>query len=562
MFSPKFYSSLCLGVVISIFATPLRAEVSEHPADVVTTAEVDPVAELAPDTVRIPQSSDAEWPLYEKVTKFDNYVQGRLSDAEAAEYKKSCRKRPKHSPFCFSLNRGKELDRRIHQRARIIRPGEPVPVIPTPIEWVGDKLKNWKKIRAAKVPALLKALQTMETERVREIGRLALAEKRCPNTIAVAVAATLEDQIPNGVPADEIGALYEKGGSCLRRNSVDREHCHTRAALLYIYKGAYREAEKLLSKVHPTDAMSGRALYWLYRSRLALGNAEGAEQARQRLATRHRFSFHALVSAVASGADLSNSFLDSTPQALMQRSKRSPLANKMIEQAELLTRFGFDTSGALMVDWTLDKFSRLEPNVQIYLASLGDASVKVTTLPSLLIRRPSLIRRETMELAYPQPYRILFDKQKTTVDPYLMLAVARKESRFDSKAISPANAQGLMQINPDTAVKLTRGEVVNLLDPEKNIALGAQYLNELLKRMGGKFHLVLASYNAGEEAVEKWVKRYRLDDAIHFIDLIPYRETRDYVGYVITNYYWYHRLYDPNPKNPLSQLVSSELAKK
>nr|WP_316640464.1 transglycosylase SLT domain-containing protein [uncultured Roseateles sp.] len=102
--------------------------------------------------------------------------------------------------------------------------------------------------------------------------------------------------------------------------------------------------------------------------------------------------------------------------------------------------------------------------------------------------------------------------------PHLVLAVMATESNFDPLAQSPKNAQGLMQLIPDTAARF---KVRNLTDPAQNIRGGMAYLRWLLAYFEGDLSLALAAYNAGERAVD----RYR--------GVPPYAETRLYVRRII-----------------------------
>lgn len=117
------------------------------------------------------------------------------------------------------------------------------------------------------------------------------------------------------------------------------------------------------------------------------------------------------------------------------------------------------------------------------------------------------------------------------VDYELLKAVAIAESGFNAKAVSPKGAVGLMQVMPATAqrygVQPAAGKTVSaqLTDPALNIATGARYLADLLKMFSGRLDLVLAAYNAGENAVKR---------AGHQIP--DYRETRDYVVKVMALY--------------------------
>jgi soluble lytic murein transglycosylase-like protein len=107
------------------------------------------------------------------------------------------------------------------------------------------------------------------------------------------------------------------------------------------------------------------------------------------------------------------------------------------------------------------------------------------------------------------------------VDSNLALAVIYAESAFNPAAVSPANAQGLMQLIPETA---ERFGIKQPFKPDENIKGGLAYLRWLLAYFQGDVSLVLAAYNAGEGAVEK----HR--------GIPPYNETRDYVKKITAMY--------------------------
>jgi soluble lytic murein transglycosylase-like protein len=110
------------------------------------------------------------------------------------------------------------------------------------------------------------------------------------------------------------------------------------------------------------------------------------------------------------------------------------------------------------------------------------------------------------------------------VHPELVRAVIVVESGFNPRAISRRGAIGLMQLLPTTA---RRYGAFNAFDPEQNIHAGAHYLSDLIARYGGeKLELVLAAYNAGEDAVEKYGRR-----------IPPYKETQAYVPNVLKMYH-------------------------
>ena len=103
------------------------------------------------------------------------------------------------------------------------------------------------------------------------------------------------------------------------------------------------------------------------------------------------------------------------------------------------------------------------------------------------------------------------------IDRALVHAVISQESRYHARAGSPAGAVGLMQLMPATAARygLTPND---RYDPAKNVRAGIRYLKFLSRKFNGQLDLILAGYNAGEGAVQKYGNR-----------IPPYRETQDYV---------------------------------
>ena len=126
--------------------------------------------------------------------------------------------------------------------------------------------------------------------------------------------------------------------------------------------------------------------------------------------------------------------------------------------------------------------------------------------------------------AAPKQYsgHILAAAKATQVDAALIRAVISVESGYNPRSRSAAGAVGLMQLMPETA---RRYGVKDRLDPAQNIHGGARYLRDLTLLFDGDLKLVLAAYNAGEEAVMKYGKR-----------IPPYRETAAYVPKVLRYY--------------------------
>ena len=152
-------------------------------------------------------------------------------------------------------------------------------------------------------------------------------------------------------------------------------------------------------------------------------------------------------------------------------------------------------------------------------------------------------------LAYEEA--VSSNSQSRKVDPFFVNGIIRQESLFDSQALSPAGARGLMQIMPATGKKLYPKSKLKkpfendaLFDPDLNIRLGVKYVSQLNKRFDNNGMHILISYNAGPHVLKKWLKRFKhLRDQDVFIESIPYPETRRYVKHVLRNLGIYKALY-------------------
>jgi len=144
---------------------------------------------------------------------------------------------------------------------------------------------------------------------------------------------------------------------------------------------------------------------------------------------------------------------------------------------------------------------------------------------------------------FPKRHFDLIEKYSGTkqLDPILVLSLIKQESAFDELAGSSSGALGLMQLMPATALETESGiPISHLHQAEDNIRVGTAYLKKLLDRFQGNAALALAAYNAGPNAVERWLKNATPETSLtEFIESIPYKETREYVAAIIRNYFWY-----------------------
>src|SRR3954468_13726445 len=146
------------------------------------------------------------------------------------------------------------------------------------------------------------------------------------------------------------------------------------------------------------------------------------------------------------------------------------------------------------------------------------------------------------EIALPLRHEDIIRQQARDkgLDPALIAAVIYAESRFRDGQTSQAGAEGLMQITPATAQMIARKSggvsftVRDLGTPQVNIAYGSWYLRYLMGRYAGNETFALATYNAGEGNVDRWIGRARQRNEDLTIEAIPFSETRTYVQRVLT----------------------------
>ena len=159
---------------------------------------------------------------------------------------------------------------------------------------------------------------------------------------------------------------------------------------------------------------------------------------------------------------------------------------------------------------------------------LGKNTITALTFPSLQPRQN--IANKQLNAINPVYDQMISEAgEKHGVDPELIRLVIAQESGFKVSARSNKNAQGLMQLIPETA---HRFGIKNPWDPRQNIEGGTRYLKWLLDRFDGNVKLALAGYNAGENTVKKYGNK-----------IPPYKETRNYVKQITSAYgKTYHEL--------------------
>ena len=224
--------------------------------------------------------------------------------------------------------------------------------------------------------------------------------------------------------------------------------------------------------------------------------------------------------------------------------KPSVPKGKAYERIEALRLLNMRADAVREIDLALK-----EANTTEELVYLGYALMALGEYKKAIAVGERLNGSRFTSLAYPLGYWdvIRYAAEAEGIDPYLVTAIIREESRFDPRAVSRAGAIGLMQLMPSTAYEVNNSLRIGLEDElelynvEKNILIGVYYISQLMKEFS-KLPYALAAYNAGENAVRQWLCRFGHVDVDEFIEDIPYPETRRYVKKVLKSYWQYRAM--------------------
>lgn len=309
----------------------------------------------------------------------------------------------------------------------------------------------------------------------------------------------------------------------------------------YFMIGKYGEASEIFRKLYGTYGKL-RYYYWAERS----DEAKGVKK------TRHS-SISFRPGEVYSYFLYSRGRLAQIPKPVsMKEEIKLPKRAEILYQADLREEALREVKAVFR---NIKDESQIPQFSQI-LFFLGDYPTSIRTIA----RFPK--RLDYQELLYPRVYKDLVDKaaKRAAVEPALIYAVMREESRFDREAISPAGALGLMQLMPATGRREGQRigiSVINdseLFDPEKNIMIGTAYLRNLLSEFQN-IAFAVAAYNAGEKVVRTWISDGKYKSVDEFMEDIPYSETRAYVQRVLSSYFEYLRMEGKLSTEKISQII-------
>ena len=306
----------------------------------------------------------------------------------------------------------------------------------------------------------------------------------------------------------------------------------------YIALRFLKDPAKALSHFQKHDSAvaspisQGRAGYWQGRALEAMGDAEGAKKA-YAMGAKYQTSFYGLLAAERGGIPFDEKLKVKAPT---QDWRKSPLARAPLFEAGLLLQASGEYSLAERF-WT----HLAEQLVPEDVALLGQAAIDAGR-PHLAVMIGKRAAQRGLEV--PAPYYPLHSlvKMDLPMAPEMTLAIARRESEFDPQVQSGVGARGLMQVMPATAKDVARDLGISsqhttdrlTADPDYNARIGAAYLSQMAGLFDGNVAMMSAAYNAGPSRPRRWMKDYGDPrkgeiDIVDWVEMIPFRETQNYV---------------------------------
>ncbi len=340
--------------------------------------------------------------------------------------------------------------------------------------------------------------------------------------------------------------------------------------------GAIQQAQAVMANASENSEFGPQAGFWAGKWTQRLGQTAAARATFQQVLNRHPQSYYAWRSAGLLGWPVGN-FNNARQAAYAIQPPRRLTLGAGSAQVQELYLLGADRDA--WSRWQSETPDRVNRTVAqqftdgVLRLGVNDNFEGIYQISSLLWQdippeqRPQLEalkqKSDFWEALYPMPYRegITTWARQRSLNPLLVMALIRQESRFEASIRSSAGALGLMQVMPGTgqwiAGKIGLGRY-SLANPDDNLKLGTWYLDYTHREYSNNSMLAVASYNAGPGNVASWVRRFGLRDADEFVENIPFSETRGYVKSVFENYWNYLRLYSPEIHQELAQFQAAQ----
>jgi soluble lytic murein transglycosylase len=329
------------------------------------------------------------------------------------------------------------------------------------------------------------------------------------------------------------------------------------------YVGAWQWAEPIVTN-NPNSILAPRAGFWVGKWAASLGKQQESQTAYEYVVSQFPYSYYAWRAATMLGLNVGNfdNVRAMNPEVIIPQRPLPPAGSETFKELYLL---GLDRDAWLQ--WQTEFQNKIQPTVAeqftegLVRQARGENLIgidKISKLedreiPAELAQYQTLSKQITYwQARYPFPYLREIEKWSTErkLNPLLVTALMRQESRFEPKIKSVADATGLMQVLPSTAKWIAPQikvdfKTISLENPNDNIMLGTWYLGHTHDQYNNNSMLAIASYNAGPGNVSKWLQTLTTQDPDEFVEQIPFDETKNYVRQVFGNYWNYLRLYNP-----------------
>jgi soluble lytic murein transglycosylase len=366
-------------------------------------------------------------------------------------------------------------------------------------------------------------------------------------TFSPAARRAAELALAHRLAREDSGKVFEfMRGVRPANDDVELQEARIRAGLLqHRWSLVARWIDALPAKARDSE----RWLYWRARAHEALGELDAARALYSRVAKER--TYYGFLAADRAG--LPYAIVNrpaATDGAVLARVRSLPVVARVAE----LRALGRDSEATREWRWQYDRLSKDE------LKALARVAKDWGWHDQAAYTLAKADYWDDYEIRFPVLYGAQLDQSAAAqgVDRSWVYAIVRQESTFNPEVRSQAGATGLMQLMPATASQVAQkhhGErppsVQQLTEPARNIRLGTTYLRTQYERLRDNPVLATAAYNAGPGRVRQWMPAQETEADI-WVEMIPFRETQDYVRRVMAYAVFYdHRL--GTPSRPISQ---------
>lgn len=416
---------------------------------------------------------------------------------------------------------------------------------------------NFSEFDQASLDQSLKALKPLSNAALLAGANSILAKSDCRSSgLLMALGSKLEDGFPQTEYVEAASAVYSKASSCHSDESATR--AAYRNGMILVWQNKCEQANPEFDKVLQNKNLSflhTRSSHWKNHCAALMG--QKVDKDPESNYHQNPLSFHSIVAFNENQEAVFEKIKSNPEPNVLLRSNKQASLNDFVAAAELMlainevslarTALSFPESG---------DFDQSEVEFRLYVSYLMHRSLmnipKFQLLSKVFVEQPNTKSLTSLKLFYPLWYYDEVSAKSDSLDPFLIISLIRQESAFNPRAQSRAGAMGLMQLLPSTARRVASVPKSKLFEPDQNLKAGVRFFGQLMRKYNNRTYLALAAYNAGPNVVDRWITRYPTDNDLLFMDLIPYRETREYAAIILRNYYWYSRLY---PQDQLKQVA-------